>query len=340
MTLLAVAALAGAPREEVRVPTPDGAEIGFTRLANPGRPAVILCHGVSSNHHFWDLAPDRSLAEALYADGWDVWNLDLRGHGLVERDSDGHRPSPRTNLDTYGTIDVPTAIAHVRAATGADEVAWVGHSMGGMVLAVHLARVGDAGLSTAVIVASPLDFRDPDPILTAAFGLAPLGPARLPTPLGGRMLAGLDRRAPLSADELLYNPDLVAPDARKQMLGAVVSPMVRGEVRQLGRARDGELVGDDGLVYREALGAIDLPMYFLAGRADRIAPPDRVRGYHDAIGSADRRFEVASTADGWAGDYGHLDFGCADAAAVDVFPRIAAWLDAHAPGGPAATPDR
>lgn len=325
------------PREEVRVPTPDGSEIGFTHLANPGHPAVILCHGVSSNHEFWDLSPDRSLAEALYADGWDVWNLDLRGHGIVERTSAGRRPSPRTNLDTYGTIDVPTAIGHVRAATGQAEVAWVGHSMGGMVLAIHLARVGDAGLSTAVIVASPLDFRDPDPILTAVIRLAPLGPARLPTPMGGRLLAVLGRHAPLSADEMLFNPAIVAPEARKAQLEAVVSPMVRGEVRQLGRVRHGELLGDDGLVYRESLGDIELPMYFLAGRADRIAPPDRVRGYYEAVGSADRRFDVASRADGWGGDYGHLDFGCSDLAATEVFPRITAWLEAHAVGADAPT---
>lgn len=327
-----IAAALAAPREELRVPTPDGAEIGFTHLANPGHPAVILCHGVSSNHRFWDLAPDRSLAEALWTAGYDVWNLDLRGHGIVERDAAGKRPSVKTNLDTYGTVDVPAAIAHVRAATGQDEVAWVGHSMGGMVLAIHLARAGDAGLSTAVIVASPLDFRDPDPVL-AVVGLAPLGPARYPTPLGGRVLAAFDRRAPLSADELLYNPDLVAPDARRAMLHAVVSPMTRGEARQLARAIDGDLVGADGLVYREALAKVDLPAYFLAGRADRIAPPDRVWAYYAAMGSPDRRFEVASRADGWTGDYGHLDFGCADAAKDEVFPRILAWLDAHGGAG-------
>ena len=339
MIALFVAFALAAPREEVRVATPDGAEIGFTHLANPGHRAVILCHGISSNHHFWDLSPGRSLADALHADGWDVWNLDLRGHGIVERTSAGRRPSTRTNLDTYGMIDVPTAIAYVRATTGQEEVAWVGHSMGGMVLAIHLARAGDAGLSTAVVVASPLDFRDPDPLVTAAFRLAPLGPARLPTPLGGRVLAALGRHAPLSADEMLFNPEIVAPEARRAQLEAVVSPMMRGEVRQLGRVRHGELVGDDGLVYRDALGAIDLPMYFLAGRADRIAPPDRVRGYFDAVGSADRRFEVASRADGWRGDYGHLDFGCSDLAATEVFPRIAAWLDAHA-GGTDAPTDR
>ena len=68
----------------------DGQQAALTHHAGPGEP-VVLCHGISSNARFWDLAPDRSLADWLVAQGYDVWNLDLRGHGLAERDQEGHR---------------------------------------------------------------------------------------------------------------------------------------------------------------------------------------------------------------------------------------------------------
>ena len=70
-------------------------------------------------------------------------------------------------------------------------------------------------------------------------------------------------------------------------------------------------------------------MLFFAGRADHIAPPDSVRAYYDAVGSEDKTLVIASRSNGMHGDYGHLDLGLGDDAAVDIFPRIRAFLDAH-----------
>src|SRR5687767_5683513 len=68
-----------------RVATDDGADIVLEHLPTIGGPAVVLVHGISSNHLFWDLEPQRSLAQHLQRQGYDVWNLDLRGHGTAFR---------------------------------------------------------------------------------------------------------------------------------------------------------------------------------------------------------------------------------------------------------------
>lgn len=330
------AALAGPAPEPERswVETEDGAWLALHRTARPGAPAVVLCHGISSNHHFWDLAAGRSLADALWEGGYDVWNMDLRGHGDAVQGPEGRRQKPGWTVDDYGTRDLPAAFAHVLDATGAPELHYVGHSMGGMVLAVYLATREEHPLASAVVVGSPLDFRDPDLLVRTLLEASPLvaGLGSLPTPVGARGLKLVGRNAPLQTDALLHNPDNIARAAEALMLKRVVSPLTKGEALQLGEARhDGEFRSADGsVVYRERLAHVDVPMLFIAGRADRVVSPDRVRTYFDAVGSADKAFVVAGRANGFHGDYGHLDLGCGDHAREDIFPRVAAWLDRHA----------
>jgi pimeloyl-ACP methyl ester carboxylesterase len=327
-------ALAAEP-ELHRVVTDDGAEVVLARYATPGAPVVLLCHGISSNARFWDLAPERSLAVDLHDRGYDVWNLDLRGHGLAERRGDRRRQRAGWTVDDYALHDLPAAIGEIRAASN-QPVHYVGHSMGGMVLAVYLVNHPDPGLASATVVGSPLDFRDPDFATGAMLRVAPFATAMasLPSPYAARWLARFDTRSPLHIDEMLYVPESYTPAARRLMLRTVVSPLSRGELRQLARARSGEFVSADGSVrYREALAGVRLPMLFLAGRADHVVNPDRVRGYFDAVGSSDKAFVVLSEANGFSADYGHLDFGDADHAKDEVFPMIAVWIADH-PGHP------
>lgn len=100
------------------------------------------------------------------------------------------------------------------------------------------------------------------------------------------------------------------------------------DIRQFSLVReDGEFhSADGGIVYREALGDVDVPMLFVAGRADRVVSPDRVWSYYQAVGSDEKSFVMASIANGMHGDYGHLDLGCGDHAKDDIFPLIVGWL--------------
>lgn len=324
--------------QEVPVLTSDGGRAVLHRTARQGAPPVLLLHGISSNHRFWDVSDDRSLAVWLHEAGYDVWNLDLRGHGSAMRDANGRRQRPTWTVDTYGVHDLPESLSHIQAETGFDRVHFVGHSMGGMVLAIALANEPELPLASAVVVASPLEFRDPDPmtrlLLNGSVVVRPL--PFLPTPLGAKGMALMGRDMPLQTDAVLHNPENYSRDAEARMFRTVVSPLSRGEVRQFSLARkDGEFRSADGQVaYRHALGSVTVPMLFLAGRADRVVSPDRVWTYYDSVGSSDKAFVVISKANGYSGDYGHLDFGCADRAVEDVYGWIGYWLDAHPVAAP------
>lgn len=328
------------PALDVRwVETADHATISLHRYTNPGRPPVVLCHGLSSNHHFWDLQPDISLAVALWRAGFDVWNLDLRGHG------DAGHPPPGTStgtpprvwtIDDYGTHDLPAAFDAVRAESGMDPL-FVGHSMGGMALAVYLATHPDPGLAGAAVVGSPLDFRDPDRMMSVLFQVGGVLATRMPTPMGASLLATpLGGAVPFHADAILYNPASFDRKTEALMLRSVVSPVTSGEITQFARlGTDAVFRSMDGVTdYVSALHGTKIPMLFVAGRADHVVNPDRVRAYEDAVGPGDRTWIMVSKANGWSTDYGHLDFGCAPSAPKELFPRIASWLLDHVPATP------
>ena len=99
------------------VPTSDGAlfVLGHVRPRSAPRdlPPVILCHGLAMNRHTFALDPERSLAACLARDGRDVWILELRGAHGDTRD----RVQSEHSFDTYARVDLPAAIAEVRART-------------------------------------------------------------------------------------------------------------------------------------------------------------------------------------------------------------------------------
>src|SRR3990172_6019586 len=76
-----------------------------------------------------DMGPLRVLDAAVpHADG--------RGRGPLRRDAGrlAHPGAPRRwTFDDHVRLDVPAALAAVRAATGAAAVHWVGHSQGGLI---------------------------------------------------------------------------------------------------------------------------------------------------------------------------------------------------------------
>lgn len=312
------------------VTTEDGATIVLHRHPGDG-PPVLVVHGISANARSWDLTPERSLAVYLAENGFDPWLLDMRGHGEALNDAEGHRQWGGWSLDDYGRIDIPAAVSFVRAHTGAERVGYVGHSLGGMVGAIYAGTVagGDESLFALVAVGSPLDFTDPDRLMDWALTLARVPMPVVPTDLGASVQAWLGPKdTPLdrTVDLLLIND--IDPAVRPLLYRTVPAPMTSGELRQLAQALPAEsFVDPEGSVdYRAALANIHTPTLVIAGRADQIAPVDRVMAYYTDIGAAEKRLIIAGRASGFAADYGHLDLTMGDHARAEIYPEIAAWL--------------
>lgn len=315
------------------VHTDDGATVMLHRYAAEG-PPVLVVHGISSNHHCWDLSPDRSIGLALQAAGFDAWLMDLRGHGDATHDADGDRQWAGWSIDTYGRHDIPAAVGHIQDQTGAARVHYIGHSLGGMVGAIYAGTHpgGDDTLASLVAVGSPMDFSDPDPVLWASLKASRLSWVPVvPSDWGGDFRAALGgpARTPVDAwiDGMLFND--VHPDMVPEMYRRVASPLTRGELRQLGLAGEGTNFRDaHGEVdYLAGLEAVTTPTLVIAGRADLIAPVDRVLPYYQRVGAQRKQFVIAGRSTGFAADYGHLDLTLGDHAAQEIYPLILEFLE-------------
>lgn len=131
---------ANEPAAVGRVTTGDGATLGLKRYAAEATP-VVLIHGLALNAESWDCPPAdgpgyvyRSLASTLRDAGFDVWLLNLRGHGNGESRS---RPPPGQvdwSIDHFALYDVPAAVEHVAGTTGRRPFV-IASSLGAMALA-------------------------------------------------------------------------------------------------------------------------------------------------------------------------------------------------------------
>lgn len=135
------------PAEDHKVTTEDGYILGMHRVPNPGRPAVLLMHGMlSSSADFVLMGPGISLAHFLHDQGYDVWMGNCRGN----RYSTDHVTLDPTNgpefwqfsWDEIGMYDLPAMIDYVIENTGQPRIQYVGHSQGTTVFWVmcHLRR--------------------------------------------------------------------------------------------------------------------------------------------------------------------------------------------------------
>jgi len=315
------------PSELHWVATQDSAWVALHHKAQNKGPAVLLVHGIASNHAAWDLEEGRSMVDHLIEAGFDPWVLDLRGHGVARRDPKDKRQKIKWSLDDYGRYDVPAALAFVQAQTGQSQVHYVGHSMGGMVVTVAMNLQPNLPLKRMVILATPMDFSDPDPTSGWILGLAN-GVGRLlgflPSALGARFHARFG--TPFPVDEMLFT-DISSP-GRERMYEHIVSPLFRGELAQLmSVSRDGRFSDESGRAhYMESLEAVRVPTRVIAGRGDRIAPPDRVVGFYTGLKNAERDFIVAGFSTGFSADYGHLDLPLGDHAAQEIYPLVVEWL--------------
>ena len=146
----------------------DGWKVALHRYLPRGREEVarpvVLCHGLGANRYNFDLGRGPSLARYLRERGYDVWVLELRGAGCSSRPRwlNGRRYT--WNFDDFVERDIPAALDRVRMKTGAEQVNWVGHSMGGLVMYAFLQEQGREAVASAVAVSSPGIFRNLGPI--------------------------------------------------------------------------------------------------------------------------------------------------------------------------------
>ncbi|HEY4120726.1 MAG TPA: alpha/beta fold hydrolase [Byssovorax sp.] len=290
---------------------------------------VLLVHGYGQNRYAWHL-PARSFANHLARAGFDVFNLDLRGHGR-SRHLGARRPK---HVSEFVREDVPAAVAEVQRLSGGRPVFYVGHSLGGLVGYAASTTLGDA-LAGVASLGSPYQFTRGSWALTAL----------------GKVLLGLDRRAGLGDGALpLKSVGEVVRVARMFVESPLFPSPIRGfapgSMERVVLGQHFSLAMDAGSItvlrnmflmaaesrrsghrlgglsgYAEAFEALDKPLLVVAGAKDDLAPPASVEPAFARSRSTDKTYRVLPC--------GHIDLVVGRDAPLSVWPLVESWMRAR-----------
>ena len=299
------------PAGEPAYRTDDGWQMKLRHFPAQG-PPVVLVHGMGTNHNNWDFREEVSLAAYLQARGWDVWVPELRG------DDDTTPPSGDAarnySFDDHARRDLPAAIDAVLAETGAEQVYWVGHSMGGMLLYTSLTLFPEK-IAAGVAIAAPARFEAKSGWIRAARVGGYLMPNRgvMHNEAIYTALRPFGRANPIYG--ILLNRQNADWTLIKSIGEAGLEDMSRVTVDQVHMwLRTERFLDVEGESW---LQPADVPVLLLSGSLDKVAPSENVAAACEVYTDCEYRLLEG---------YGHVDPVVGSSARAEVYPLIEGWL--------------
>jgi polyhydroxyalkanoate synthase len=287
--------------------------------SGPTRPPVVLVHGFAQNRYTWRVSK-RSLAARLAEEGYEVLNLELRGHG----DSRAYGAGNASSFDDY----VQDLARVVRACPTPPFV--VGHSLGGGVCVgastvaevagiVHLAGVYSFASKNRTIRALAKASLAGEKLLIA-------NRVHVSTGWAGRVIGrlyGLADTAGFGFPLAGWAPGSVERDLLEERLRLGFDWTSLEVWLQMSRWALGER-----FAYADAFEKLDVPLLVMAGNADPLLHPEDAKKCFEGSGSRDKTFVELEPFEHEV-HWGHLDLVLGKRAPDLVWPRIVGWLNAR-----------
>jgi alpha-beta hydrolase superfamily lysophospholipase len=267
-----------------------GVEIHTKAWPAPGDPraTVVIAHGGGEHSGRY-----RHVAGRLNSEGYSVFALDHRGHGLSA--------GKRGLLDRLGRVvaDLGTAVGLARAELSGKPLFLLGHSTGGCI-----------ALQYALEQPQTLDGL----VLTAP--LAMLGTA---SPLEMALARAVSKVAPglgvfkVDASTVSRDPEVVRAYDEDPLV--IHGKLAARTITELAAVIDR---------FPARVGELRLPLLVMIGTADVLVPPDAGRMVHAGAGSADKRLIE------YEGLYHEI---LNEPEQEKVMDDLVAWLDSHLNAG-------
>ncbi|MEA3305500.1 MAG: trehalose-phosphatase [Candidatus Omnitrophota bacterium] len=346
--------------KEYRAKTEDEWEISLKRYILKNQPpqkckaAVILCHGFNINNKFWDIDERSSLMRYLARNGYDVWAPSLRGSGMsskpvlsdlrsvVKLDMKNipgkliKMPFNITKfdwtIDDHIHKDIPAIIDLVKEESGFDQVYWIGHSMGGIIMFAYLETgnrndiAGFIPISSMMVIPNPLNahlerIANQKALLTASL----LINTTIASQLSNYTLGIV--KSPI--EELLMKKENMYDEVVFRFFRICIDDTAPGVVTQFSDSiKAGNMLSSGGgYNYTGNMRLIKVPILIMGGGDDGFVTKKCLRDSYDAVSSSDKSIAIFAKAQGYLTNYGHCDLVIGKNSEKEVYPVILNWLD-------------
>jgi polyhydroxyalkanoate synthase len=292
------------------------------RLVGPApggipRPRVVLVHGFAQNRYSWHLSR-RSLSAWLAGQGFDVYNLELPGHG-----------NSRSPAGSARFADYVADVGRVAGVLG-EPAFWIGHSLGG---AVVYAGATETPMRGVVGIGALFQFAQANRALKLLCqfsgkvqGRDMLGALNVRTQLAGRLLAKLYSVSDIAGYAFPISgwaPGSMEEDLLRERL-KLGFDWTSANV-WFDMARWGATGRFD---YVDAWGKTDVPLLVIGGDLDHLMLPEDARTAYERSGSRDRTWVLMDDY-GTGHHWGHLDLLLGRHAPAHTWPLLRSWLTAR-----------
>ena len=287
----------------------------------PTRPALVLIHGFAQNRFSWD-TKIRSMSGWLAAQGWDVWNLELRGHGRSRR---------RGGAVATTFADYPDDLLRLADAMP-NQAFWVGHSLGASVAYAAVANRPESPPTRGVIgIAGLYRFGQAGwilPFVSRVTRKIPvnlnLGDIQVHTGLSGRIMSRLFPFVDMAAYGMPiagWWPGSVEPELAKERMRRGFDYIPVRVWQEMASWVEADMVPwDDG--WRTAT----VPCLIMLGDRDSMLYPKEGQAAFDRAGGTDKELRIFDDQDGLT-HWGHLDIVLGKKAPDYVWKALHDWMD-------------
>ena len=295
-------------QQSIPVPLPGGDVLQLQRFTGTAAgPPVLMLHGAIENGRIFYSESGKGMAPYLARNGYDVYVIDLRGHGKSLPAIDRSSCFGQTEAICE---DIPACIEAVRKLRGPIPQQWIAHSWGGVFFSSVLARFPEYSKDVASlvyfgskrtirvwniqrIVKVELVWKWICPLACLIYGYLPARQLR------------------------------IGSDSETAKFYRQSAEWVKNHVW---------VDSDDGFDYGAAVKKLSLPpIWYLAAENDRaLGHPDDVRDFMESSGRQECRYTLLACKNGNLHDYDHIDMLTHSDAVQDHFPLVLEWLRQHA----------
>lgn len=278
-----------------QVQTADGWNLTLHRFQprtlSSNDPVILLLGSPKTNALFWHLENSVNFSRYLSKRGWDVWALSFRG-------TDQSQGEGAYQYFDYVHQDLPAAISFIQTKTGRSQIAAMGHSFGASILLSYLSSDQTNHIDQAVVIAPPFKYLKPLPDFFS-----------------------------FSLDSDLFQPLFLnwqnissEVQSRYAILADQNWPKALVDIYDR-LSQDGEIPEND------SWRSIQIPILFIAGKKDNLAPTESVLDLYEQILSNRKTFREFGRNNFYQIDYDHHDFILSRYAKKEVYPFVYQWLE-------------